>query len=149
MTPRSGQEEKSVPQHLIFKYEWRHPLIMPQIDKDEFSLVRIGEEVWVKPPNTRCTTKWKKGNITGISSKNNVSVDAMPRHVLNVRKVFIPQSSSEGSDEEDGAEVPNEDWQQSGGNSTSDDVHIITDTYPKRTRRRPAWIDDYVSDVSE
>ena len=144
MSPRSGQDERSVPQHLIFKYGWRHPMIMPAVNSEESAAVRIGEEVWVKPPGARCTTKWKKGHITGISSRNNVSVDGMPRHILDVRKVFIPQASSDESEVEDG-ERPDEERQQGGGDSTSDDAQILPDARPRRTRRRPGWLNDYVS----
>ena len=54
--------------------------------KDEVTF-RLGDEVWVKPPDARCTSHWKKGVVTGINSNNNVSVDGMPRHVLDIRHV--------------------------------------------------------------
>jgi hypothetical protein len=41
--------------------------------------------VFVKPPNARCTTSWKIGIVTGVTSTNNVAVDGVPRHVSDVR----------------------------------------------------------------
>ena len=44
----------------------------------------VGEEVWVKPPNARCVTEWNRGRVTGNNSSNNVIVDGVPRHILDV-----------------------------------------------------------------
>ena len=90
VTPRQGQSVESVPQLGVFKYLWRHPLQdggESQSTKENPSRVVMGEEVWVKPADGRCTTQWKKGRVTGINSNNNVSVDGMPRHILDLRKV--------------------------------------------------------------
>ena len=89
MSPRTGQDESSVPQRSVFRYEWRHPRVAPTTDVEEErpGLVQVGEEVWVKPPNARCTTQWGRGRVTAINSRNNVSVDGMPRHILDLRKV--------------------------------------------------------------
>ena len=40
---------------------------------------------------------WQKGVVTAINSRNNVSVDGMPRHILDVRQVV---SVIEDSDDE-------------------------------------------------
>ena len=48
----------------------------------------VGNEVWVKPPGTRCTTPWKASGVTGVNSKCNVEIDRVPGHVRNTwRKV--------------------------------------------------------------
>ena len=57
------------------------------VEEERPGLVQVGEEVWVKPPNARCTTQWGRGRVTAINSRNNVSVDGMPRHILDLRKV--------------------------------------------------------------
>ena len=41
----------------------------------------------MKPPNTRCTTQWGRGVITYVQSPNNLCVDGMPRHILDLRRV--------------------------------------------------------------
>ena len=30
----------------------------------EIGSIRVGEEVWVKPPNARCTSQWGRGRVT-------------------------------------------------------------------------------------
>ena len=138
MTPRSGQDESSVPQQLIFKYKWRHPVVRPVLDEDEAPRLEVGEEVWVKPPNAQCTTKWKRGHITGISSRNNVSVDGMPRHILDVRKVLTLPTLAEGP-----VEVPAQEQLVGRGDGAADDVR------PRRVTRRPVWLDDYALDLDD
>ena len=43
------------------------------------------DTVWVKPPNSRCTTRFRRGQITGIVSEQAVLVDGTPRHVRDTR----------------------------------------------------------------
>ena len=140
ITPRSGQDEQSVPQHLIYRYSWRHPLVVPETERDEAAPVRIGEEVWVKPPNARCTTRWSKGLVTGVSSRNNVSVDGMPRHILDVRRVVLPHSPDE--------EVPNGD-QHPGGEDGARAEALEPATRRGRVRRPPVWMTDFVSNLED
>lgn len=86
MTPRSGQDKATVPHMGLFKYEWRHPETEPRSKgEQEISTLRLGDEVWIKPPNARCTVQWRKGVVTAINSRNNVSVDGVPRHVVDIR----------------------------------------------------------------
>ena len=100
-SPRSGQSEDSVPQQALFRYEWRHPALQPYQESNEREArVTVGEEVWVKPPNARCTTQWQKGRVTRINSRNNISVDGMPRHILDIRRVILPSESVEENAEE-------------------------------------------------
>ena len=51
------------------------------------STIRIGDEVWVKPPQ-----KWKKRHLTKLTSGDNVLVDGMPCHILNIYSVITPGS---------------------------------------------------------
>ncbi|XP_065668032.1 uncharacterized protein LOC136088275 [Hydra vulgaris] len=46
---------------------------------------RIGDKVWLKPPNARCYTKWQPATITRNTSKQIVEVNCIPRHVKHVR----------------------------------------------------------------
>ena len=125
MAPRSGQEEVSVPQRAVFRYEWRHPCAEPQVEGEGEGpeSVEVGEEVWVKPPNVRCTTQWGKGRVTDVHSRNNVSVDGMPRHVLDIRRVVeLCDSEASGDEQEDG---------------------VVEATRPRRERHPFAWTRDY------
>ena len=97
LAPRS-HDQQMIPQRELFKYEWRNPLMEPVVNhKTEQANVEIGDEVWVKPPNARCTTEWRKGRITEINSQNNVSVDGTSRHILDVRPIVLPPDSTEDS----------------------------------------------------
>lgn len=145
-TPRSGQEESSVPQRSVYKYGWRYPSIVPSgadTSQDNGLPIKMGEEVWVKPPGARCTTQWRKGTITHVNSRNNISVDGMPRHVLDVRPVVIPAALVDDSGErlsgesfsEEPVEPLESDQRDTGGNLR-----------PRRNTRPPVWMADYVSD---
>ena len=85
--PRSDRE-MTVSQGSVFNYEWRHPRDTSQeIDEQGSARIQIGEEVWLKQPNARCTMQWGRGVITDVESPNNLSVDGMQRHILDLRRV--------------------------------------------------------------
>lgn len=86
--------------------------------------IAVGEEVWVKPPNSRCTTRWGKGTVTEVLSKNKVAIDGMPRHILDIRRVSLPSEEGEVDAE---VEVSEEEPLRRS----------------HRERRRPAWMADY------
>ena len=39
----------------------------------------------VKPPNARCDTRWRGGNVTRVNSPWNIEVDGVPRHLQDIR----------------------------------------------------------------
>ena len=96
----------------LHNYGWRGPHSSPLADDvEKLGLVKIGDDVWVKPPNVRCTTTWKKGVVTAVYSKNNISVDGTPRHILDIRRVIEPDVTDDigsESEEEEGGEVERE-----------------------------------------
>ena len=51
----------------------------------------IGDNVWVKPAENRCNTKFKLGTVTGVISNHTVEVDGMPRHVRDLRSTVPPE----------------------------------------------------------
>jgi len=83
---------------------------------------------WVKPPGARCTTQWGRGVVTKVNSRNNVEVNHVPRHVLDLRKVAVP---------DDGDDAENDQH-----NVAFDEAS--EPRYPQRVRRVPAWQGDYV-----
>lgn len=91
----------------------------------EQPVVSVGDEVRVKPPSSRCTSQWTRGIVSEINSNNNIEVDGIPRHVLNLRPVVNPEMEEEPP--RDG--VP---------------PHAGVRHYPERHRRVPAWVQDYV-----
>uniref|UniRef100_A0A0L8HD67 Uncharacterized protein n=1 Tax=Octopus bimaculoides TaxID=37653 RepID=A0A0L8HD67_OCTBM len=127
----------------IFRYEWRHPCIasMRLRGEEEHAFVQIGEEVWVKPPNARCTSQWGRGTITSINSKNNVSVDGMPRHVLDVRKIVSASedgTSCSGQDDEDSSSRQDDE-----GSAPGTQASPGVAQRPQRERYPPPWLADY------
>ena len=54
--------------------------------------------MWVKTPHGRCTTKYKVGRVTGITSVQNITVDGMPRHVKDLRLIVGPGQPTVCSD---------------------------------------------------
>lgn len=138
MSPRDGQKDGTVPQKSIFDYEWRQPGVQPDISVDEAATGKIvvGDEVWVKPPQSRCTTKWKKGEVTSVNSANNVEVDGVPRHILDVRRV-------EGTENDGLMSVADDDNLEM---SINQGVENGESRYPERARRPPRWLDEYSRD---
>ena len=126
MAPRSGLDEATVPQRAVFRYEWRHPSTVPVGETKGAATIDIGEEVWVKPPDAKCTSQWRKGRVTDVHSPNNLSVDGIPRHILDVRRVILPSESSE----EDGSQEEVQEVE-------------IGPRRSQRERRQPDWMQDY------
>ena len=128
-----------MPQKSIFKYDWRHPYVVPEDTRDrsdvEIGSIRVGEEVWVKPPNARCTSQWGRGRVTEVNSQNNVMVDGVPRHILDVRRV-VSSSSDWSDDEQEEVEVEG-----------SDNEGMVMHYRPQRERRPPDWTVDFDMDM--
>lgn len=51
---------------------------------------------FVKPPDARCTTRWKNGVVTAIPSERSAEVGGIPRHIADVRTV--PDSDEDAAD---------------------------------------------------
>ena len=157
MSPRTGQNETTVPHRAVFTYEWRHPSVKTSSVADGEATIKVGEEVWVKPPSAKCTTRWGKGVVTGSQSRNNLIVDGIPRHILDLRRVAVP---ADNDCDEAVSELPQEvngmhghDLNlrsvslQSSLSERSEDENAVpqeeTVQRPERQRRRPAWMEDY------
>ena len=41
----------------------------------------MGDHVWMKPPGSRCTTRFKCGRVTDVVSQQSVLADGILRHV--------------------------------------------------------------------
>ena len=52
----------------------------------------VGDAVWVKPPDARCTTQFSCGRVTGVVSDCAVEVDGVPRHVKDLRLRSQPEA---------------------------------------------------------
>ena len=120
-SPRDRQKEESVPRASIFRSEWRMPGEVRR-SEEASAKVKVGDEVWVKPPDARCTSQWGMGKVTKVNSKNNVEVEGVPRHILDIRPVRHGEEGGEGQEvvgEEQGVK-----------------------RYPSRHRAPPRWLQD-------
>jgi len=138
-SPRREQHEDSIPHRSVMTYEWRQPDETPaepecgnSVPTASFS---VGEEVWVKPGNAKCTSEWGRGVVTKVNSTNNIEVDNMPRHVLDLRPI-----RGEGGNAETGGDALNEG--ERGGEP--EERQENDRRYPQRARRAPLWQDNYV-----
>ena len=46
LSPRSGQDERTIPQRAVYQYDWRHPSMTPtsMAGSEEETTVKIGDE---------------------------------------------------------------------------------------------------------
>lgn len=161
LAARSQDDPSSAPSSLINNYAWRHPSArhdhVEERLSDEF---QIGDVVAVKPTDGRCTSRWRPGRVTAVISVNNIEVDGVPRHVLDLRRlprvestearktqnVFNLVSTPNLLDlfEEDAEESVADEAEEERGSEEAADSEGETGDRPARTRRPPVWLKDYV-----
>ena len=95
LAAKEGVKDDSAPCASIFKYGWRHPHTQPCEEEGVTSEFCVGDRVWVKPPSGLCTARWVQGRVTGVTSSSNVSVDGVPRHVSDLRRVLEGENANE------------------------------------------------------
>lgn len=117
----------------------------PSVSNPEgLASVKVGDEVWVKPPDANCTTRWKKGFVTGINSANNVSVDGMPRHILDLRRVVVPDKAVNDDEAlQNDAEFGTQMQEDPTVEEVANEVLNSDPAIPPRARRPPRWLADY------
>ena len=142
ISPKSGQDGRTVPQAAVFSYQWRQPWEEVDSLAEESARLEVGDEVWVKPPMAKCTSLWPRGVVTAVNSKCNVDVNGVPRHILDVRPVARSSSSSD-NDEVDLINDVEEDTavQTPSGTDVVEDMRVRR--YPSRIRQPPSWMSDY------
>ena len=62
------------------------------------AIFKPSDQVWVKTPHGQCTTKYRVGRVTGITSVQNITVDGMPHHVKDLRPIVGPGQPTVCSD---------------------------------------------------
>ena len=103
VTPKDNVSPLTAPINLIHRYRARLKGIdAPPLDKPEQQQIRynVGDRVWMKTSNGRCTSPYAPGRVTGVISSQNVLVNEMPRHVRDLRPVIGLDTSEGGSDSE-------------------------------------------------
>jgi len=130
-TPKTGFNGGTAPASGCFSYEWRCPgeepgnLVSLEPVQVNPSLA-LGEKVFVKPPNARCTTQWTTGEVTDVGGRGPVEVDGVPRHPADIRS--IPRRE-EATIEENSNEA----------------AETARMTRPHRQRQKPFYLRDYAS----
>ncbi|KHJ40403.1 hypothetical protein D918_09544 [Trichuris suis] len=61
---------------------------------------QVGDNLWLRPPGTRCDTQYRKGTVTKIISEQAVEVGGIPNHVRDVchRTTSVHLTSQGGAD---------------------------------------------------
>jgi len=84
MVPNANEK---VPSEQIFRHKWRHrdtKTIKNFLDGSQPKF-QIGQNVFVRPGDARCTSRWNKGIITRVLNDIKFEVDGIPRHVSDLR----------------------------------------------------------------
>ena len=112
------------PSERIFKHRWKwlHDKEGSREPAKECHL-KIGDVVFVKPVDRRCTSRWQEGKVTKIISPWNVEINGMPRHIKDVRISGV-------------ADCVEVNYPQS--------IQSIARAQPKREVRPPVCFADYV-----
>jgi hypothetical protein len=96
-TPKIGDDSTTSPSREVFTHTWRYPNERKRQASGDRNW-RVGDQVFVKPPGARCTTPWQKGvitNVGGMSSQLCVEVNEIPRHIADIRKVFVEKEKEQ------------------------------------------------------
>ena len=109
VSPKSGVDGNTLPSARLHNYRWNYPVIKAGSAPVTYTgalRFSCGQNVYVKPPNARCTTQWTIGTVTkdcrgGVA----VEVNHIPRHIADIR--VVPGADVVINDEDsDGSVVP-------------------------------------------
>ena len=121
----------------------------PQETSEGNDTYRVGDEVWVKPPQGRCDTRYGTGKVTGVISPHAVEVDGIPRHVrdLRGRAGDVAPSMNESDDDDWWIDTPGRTEAEEDGETedgvVSEVVAEEADTGPRRSARIAARTHPY------
>ena len=128
-----------MPHKAVHTYQWRMKgSVEEEVEEDPECELKVGDEVWVKPADARCTSRWKESTVTHVNSENNVELDGMARHVLDVREKNVAEDDI-GSGDKDLNNV-----EADGGEDVEDDVEVCQSLqrYPQWERTSHVWMRD-------
>ena len=136
-----------VPAEAVYKYVMQPLGVAADQVVDDASVscrYSVGDRVYVKPPNARCTTPWGPGTVTGITSSTAVLVDGMTRHVRDLRKVPGGRDTELTSVVVESNQCRVGRMLHADTDSDSDDSGACEAVQrPTRDRRAPGWTRDY------
>ena len=161
VTPKDDVSHTTAPANMIYRYRIRLKGIdgMSALAPDRRQAVfKTGDRVWIKVPHGRCTTKYKIGRVTGITSAQNVSIDEMPRHIKDLRPIIGPGPSTDCSDGSSESEriitvgempdtpAPSLDAANTSSSDDSSDENPVVIPLRRSTRRKRPPPDCFVCD---
>ena len=98
VTPKDDVDPASAPANKLYSYEIRVRGV-DRVLTDELGDINspydVGDDVWVKPPGSRCNTKYQLGTVTKLISPHTVEVGGMPRHVRDLRSAVLLEANPE------------------------------------------------------
>ena len=144
LAPLSSGDSATAPSNQLFHKPWR--LCGQRITHDNIDVeakYQVGDRVFVKPMDNRCTSVWSRGVVTAVNSETNISVNSIPRHVNDLR--HIPQVN----DEDATNALLSSETEDSGDETVPaiDDEHVMNAARPRRVVRYPprlAVYDTYI-----
>ena len=116
----------------------------------------VGDVVFVKPPNAKCTTVWSRGVVERLVSNTTVLVNGVNRHVADVRFSRHAADCSDGVSDielagggggeeavDDSAGDVRDDVAGDDTDAPDDDGDRVVADRAVRERRPPPWMADY------
>ena len=140
----------------MFQYDVRIPdetSLPKSINHPDSGSYEVGDAVYVKPLNTKCTGVWQVGRVTKLVSDTAVEVDGTNRHVADIRLASRGRQHDPGSTEieivSDGEDGSVEQMEESDGSQDNGDrSEMENERRSQRDRCPPRWlwefyVDDY------
>ena len=132
LAPMEGSQ---APSDMLFTYAWKNMEPDDEENIEADNRFHIGDVVFCKPPDSKCTSRWDSGIVTGVLSTTNVEVDGIPRHVADLRMDVSTEPEYDAA------------------NLVNDEEHEIIEPDDRdqrsRVRRRPKFLADYVLNSDE
>ena len=120
MSPNEGQNEDSVLHKAVHTYDWRMKgSVEEEVEEEPAFELKVGDVVWAMPADARYTSRWQEGTVTHVNSENNVDLDGMARHVIDVRSRNITEDVIDSEDEDLNS------VESDGGEDVEDDVGAV------------------------
>ncbi|KAK7087102.1 hypothetical protein SK128_000352 [Halocaridina rubra] len=70
-------------------------------EEEGVTSIQMGDKVLVKPLEGKCTSHWRRGNVMDVHSQNDISVNGMPHHILDLRWAVDTKESVVEEDNEE------------------------------------------------
>lgn len=92
LTSRDDSTQANAPANTLYRY----PVRIRGVDhctEDEEEMnnpYKVGDEVWVTPPNARCDSRHSRALVAKVVSDQAVEINGVPRHIKHIRRCASP-----------------------------------------------------------